>query len=148
MWGGNQHQVLHNFAIGLQNDTNLENFENTILEITSSLEEGDDEEDHVSPFEQARLLPGLGCTYTSKFIRFYRPDKYGALDSHIINAWDLPANSNGYHQFIKVLSEKYKPYLEENQIYRPEYANRSATNEWRVAEIEMAIFSWAQNSTF
>ncbi|WEE75756.1 hypothetical protein LZ683_16490 [Comamonas testosteroni] len=109
--------------------------------------------------ESALQIPGFGLTYASKLLRFLDPDRYGALDSRIRAA--LHANApavlpvildshpasmvKGYVAFTTYLTT-LKAALTAKGIERPTCAlpkSASGTTDWRAADIEMALFSWA-----
>lgn len=82
------------------------------------------------------------------------PEKYGALDSRIrgallkrnllrkINDGHINSMVDGYLEFLKLLNN-LKGRLEKQQIKKP-YDNLSNSGLWRLSEIEMALFRWAE----
>ena len=143
-WGGSQGGVLQKFNDGSGEVNLLE----LIQEIIANLD---------SPkgaISCALKLPGLGLTYASKLLRFLNPGKYGALDSRIRGAllkrkllpkiYDGNFNSmvNGYLEFLRFLNN-LKSQLEDKRVEKPN-CSLSKTGFWRLSEIEMALFSWAE----
>ncbi len=149
-WGGSQNGVLQKFEDRLGEIDLQKVLETTVTRIG----------DPRSAIEAALRLPGMGLTYASKLLRFLDPEKYGALDSRIRGALDkhvkdsgiqkiydgnLTSMTNGYASFTSYL-ENLKESLEIAEIRRPACAlplGRGNTG-WRAADIEMALFCWAE----
>jgi hypothetical protein len=145
-WGGSQNGVLQKF-----NDRSGEI--NLFKLITSVV---DKIENPKKAIESAIAIPGLGLTYASKLLRFLKPDLYGALDTRIGGALNkegnLEYNTNSqikrvesYCQFLTYLGEKKKE-LKQNEIKKPE-CSLSKKQSWRISDIEMALFRWAELNT-
>lgn len=149
-WGGSQNGVLQKFDDKIGEVNLFDMIRNTISKL-------DNPEQAI---RHALQIPGMGLTYASKLLRFLKPEKYGALDNQLRNAlhndpniqmpiiYDGNVNNmvNGYLFFINIL-EDLKNRLEQAGIDRPPCAlPRNANNNtgWRSADIEMALFSWAQ----
>jgi hypothetical protein len=105
----------------------------------------------------ALQIPGFGLTYASKFLRFLRPEIHASLDNRIRSALlkaglplsitdgHPPSMIRGYVAFQELLS-KIMGELEQAGINRPTCVlprGKSPTG-WRVADIEMALFAWAE----
>ena len=149
-WGGSQNGVLQKFDDRL-GEVNL--FD-TIAKVIAHLNSAG------KAIEAALAMPGMGLTYASKLLRFLDPEKYGALDSRVRGAleerapeanlpkiYDVNDRSmiNGYEAFIGYL-ESLAQQLEAAGIVRPKCdlpMGTSATG-WRAADIEMALFKWAE----
>lgn len=117
--------------------------------------------DNVSlALEHALRIPGCGLTYGSKLLRFLKPELHASLDSRIRAAllkagllgeiYDSSDTSmiRGYVSFIEVNSA-LKNELELAGINRPACdlpPGKSATG-WRAADIEMALFAWADKKS-
>jgi hypothetical protein len=144
-WGGSQNGVLQKFEDGL-GEVNLGEL------ITSTVEVLDD---HEQAIRVALEFPGMGLSYASKLLRFLDPAQYGALDSRIraglmqltppplqrISDGNNESMVSGYLAFLEHV-DKLKTSLAEGGIVRPECALNSG-NQWRAADIEMALFRWA-----
>ncbi|MCX5805307.1 MAG: hypothetical protein NT010_04455 [Proteobacteria bacterium] len=143
-WGGSQNGVLQKFNDG-SGEINLLQL---VQEIIANLDAPQ------RAITSSLSLPGLGLTYASKFLRFMAPEKYGALDSRIrgallkrnllrkINDGHINSMVDGYLEFLKLLNN-LKGRLEKQQIKKP-YDNLSNSGLWRLSEIEMALFRWAE----
>ncbi|MGE8066159.1 hypothetical protein [Pseudomonas sp. NPDC089569] len=106
--------------------------------------------------EKALLIPGCGLTYASKFLRFLRPEIHASLDNRIrralvkngllglITDGNDPSMIRGYVAFLELLS-KLMMELEQAHINRPDcdLPRGISPSGWRVADIEMALFAWA-----
>ncbi|MFC7297914.1 hypothetical protein [Herminiimonas aquatilis] len=148
-WGGSQNGVLQKFEDQL-GETNLQA---VIQAIVNNLH------DPKLAIDVALTLPGLGLTYASKLLRFLHPERYGALDTRVRNALLQQINHNRipkiYDGNAKSMSTGYiafnsyvnslKINLEDASINRPECALPRANGKtgWRSADIEMALFAWA-----
>lgn len=143
-WGGSQGGVLQKFN-DRSGEVNLfELVQNIIANLDSSKE----------AITSSLSLPGLGLTYASKFLRFMKPEKYGALDSRIRSAllkhnlltkiYDGNLNSmvEGFLEFQTLLNQ-LKNKLENQQVKKPA-CSLTQTGYWRISEIEMALFRWAE----
>jgi len=142
-WGGSQNGVLQKFDDGL-GEVNLYNL---MQQIVTSLDSPQD------AIAKALEIPGLGLAYASKLLRFLEPDIYGALDSRIrrglldakrlgkIHDSSMRSVVGGYVEFIGLIDElEYE--LKSAGIRKPNCA-LSSDGVWRPADIEMALFSWA-----
>jgi hypothetical protein len=143
-WGGSQNGILQKFndATG---EVNLFEVVGSIIDCLS---------DPKQSISCALRLPGLGLTYASKLLRFMKPEIYGALDSRIRKALhqegklpqihdSLPSSMvAGYVQFVTLLQE-LRNDLESKNIRKPS-CHLSKDGTWRASEIEMALFSWAE----
>jgi hypothetical protein len=144
-WGGSQNGVLQKFNDG-SGEVNLFDI---IEDIVNSLA------DPKKAISSALRLPGVGLTYASKLLRFMQPATYGALDSRIREAlkkeellpriYDGNNNSmiSGYVNFLDLI-DKIRVRLDSESIRKPP-CHLSADDNWRAAEIEMALFCWAGN---
>jgi hypothetical protein len=107
----------------------------------------------------ALQIPGCGLTYASKLIRFLRPDMHASLDGRIREAmlkagllskiYDSNESSmvRGYVAFQAFCADLVAR-LDAAKIVRPECNLPAAPTEtgWRVADVEMAMFAWADRS--
>lgn len=149
-WGGSQNGVLQKFDDGLGEVNLYDTVVKTISHLNST----------GKAIEAALAMPGMGLTYASKLLRFLHPEKYGALDRRVRGAlerraseakipkiYDGNANSmiGGYEAFIDYI-ETLKQQLDANKITRPKCAlpMGSGATGWRAADIEMALFKWAE----
>ena len=142
-WGGSQNGILQKFDDGC-GEVNL-------LELTKRVVSN--LKDPESAIAAALEFPGFGLTYASKLLRFLRPETFGALDSRIRKALFksqlLPKIADGqsasmvrgYLEFLGLL-ENLKENLQVREIARP-VSSLSGGNNWRPADLEMALFSWA-----
>ncbi|WP_213954612.1 hypothetical protein [Variovorax sp. dw_954] len=148
-WGGSQNGVLQKFDERLGEVHLYEMIAKVIANI----------QDPKAALEAALEIPGMGLTYASKLLRFLDPENYGALDSRVRGAlaehaestgvpkiYDGNLNSmvKGYVAFLKYLAHLQKQ-LAHAAIARPQCnlpAGASAM-KWRAADIEMALFRWA-----
>lgn len=147
-WGGSQNGILQKFEDGIEQHNML----HLILETVANLQSPD------KAIASALKFPGMGLTYASKMLRFFDPNRYGALDSRIRKAlldrapevlpkiYDSSNQSMvaGYLAFTKYV-DQIKAQLDEAGIVRPScelQANDSVT-QWRAADIEMALFGWS-----
>lgn len=145
-WGGSQNGVLQKFNDGCGEVNLYELIDHIAVNIDSP-------EDAITC---ALNMPGLGLTYASKLLRFMGPDTYGALDSRIRKAlldnnlltriYDGNATSmvRGYLEFL-ILLNNIKHELESRNINKPACA-LSGSCSWKPAEIEMALFCWAEDN--
>lgn len=106
--------------------------------------------------KNALQIPGCGLTYASKFLRFLRPDIHASLDNRIRRALlnesllrriadgDDQSMIRGYVAFLELLTTLLRE-LEKASIKRPdcELPRGKSPTGWRVADIEMALFAWA-----
>lgn len=149
-WGGSQNGVLQKFDDRLGEVNLYDIIAKTISELNCP----------ASAIGAALTIPGMGLTYASKLLRFLNPEKYGALDSRVRSALEKHApeakipkiydgNHNsmirGYEAFI-IYIETLNRQLEINNIVRPECTlfRGSTVTGWRAADIEMALFKWAE----
>jgi hypothetical protein len=147
-WGGSQNGALQKFEDG-SGEVNLhELMKNTISGLN----------DPGTAIAAALKFPGMGLTYASKMLRFLEPEKYGALDNRLREAFvkraprvlpnisdsSDPSMATGYVAFTKYVDD-YKSQLDAARIMRPKckLPVGLGTSEWRSADIEMALFSWA-----
>lgn len=150
-WGGSQNGVLQKFDDRLgEIDVNLYA---TLKETISHLNTP------AKAIESALKLPGMGLTYASKLLRFLDPEKYGALDSRVRGALfervhdaNLPkiydgnvrSMVKGYVAFLAYINTLERQLATAN-IQRPECGLKLGSHAgWRVADIEMALFKWAE----
>lgn len=144
-WGGSQNGVLQKFEDRL-GEVNLYQVEQDIFNNIDCPREA---------IKSALEVPGLGLTYASKMLRFIKPDIYGALDSRIRAAllkeeqlgkiYDGNKKSmvDGYCDFLDLLNG-IKQELESRGIEKPG-APSIPDSSWRAADIEMALFRWAED---
>ena len=145
-WGGDQNGVSRKFSDGLEGC----NLIASIQEVIKSLP---DTKDSIA---SALKIPGLGLTYASKMLRFFDPENFGALDGRIRKALkkytgmptvydgNNPSMERGYVWYIQYL-QNLQQQLDAQQILRPECALPlgQSPSGWRIADIEMALFTWA-----
>lgn len=150
-WGGSQNGFLQKFDDG-RGEINLYHL------IHSTVRNLADPKEAIS---SALQIPGMGLTYASKMLRFFDPEKYGALDSRLRRAlrerepeilpqiWDANINSmvRGYVAFTEYLAT-LKSRLETSEIVRPSCALSAGNSStgWRAADIEMALFQWSASN--
>lgn len=151
-WGGSQNGVLQKFDDGL-GEVNLYEAVDRIIAGLSSPEKA---------IAAALGIQGMGLTYASKVLRFLDPENFGALDSRIRGALEAEAPEakmpkiydsntksriNGYKAFIDYI-EILKGQLDVEKIPRPDCALPlgSCATGWRAADIEMALFKWAEST--
>jgi hypothetical protein len=147
-WGGSQNGTLQKFDDGI-GECNLYALVERVINNLGHPTEA---------IRAALQIPGMGLTYASKLLRFLDPCKYGALDGRIRDAFRerLPAvlprihdsyqasQIAGYSAFIVHL-DGVKLELDRSNVPRPQCALAvgSGATEWRNADIEMALFGWA-----
>jgi hypothetical protein len=99
----------------------------------------------------------MGLTYASKLLRFLDPEQFGALDNRLRDALidehdglKVPriheyeaSQLVGYMRFLEVL-KRLSADLTRQKIVRPNCSFGEETPQWRAADIEMAMFQWAQ----
>ena len=136
-WGGSQNGVLQKFHDG-SGEVNLLTLINSVLLHL---------EDPEKAIQSALVIPGMGLTYASKLLRFMKPERYGALDSRIrtvLKKHGVLQTSNdveAYVEFVGLLQDLSSRLTEEG-IRKPD-CELSSDGIWRHAEIEMALFQWA-----
>lgn len=146
LWGEGKNGPITKFEAGLGNVSLLDQIRSVIAAI----------EDPELAISQALQIPGCGLTYASKLLRFLCPEKHASLDNRIREAlfaeglleklYDSNRTSmvRGYVAFQALLLD-LKEELEVAGYPRP--ASRLAQSQsqtgWRVADIEMALFAWA-----
>jgi len=148
-WGGTQSRSLQRLRDGLGEF----HLQPTLQAVIEHLD------DPARAIETALKIPGFGLTYASKLMRFLDPDRYGALDNRIRAAVEATAPGvlpvirdsqpasmiKGYAAFTAYLAT-LKAALAADGIERPACelpAALSGPMYWRAADIEMALFSWA-----
>jgi len=147
-WGGSQNGILQRF------DENLGRIclRQALCNVIEALDRPED------AIRAALEIPAFGLTYASKLLRFLDPVRHAALDSQIrgflpelqrgfptIYDGSLNSMTAGYVEFLKVL-EDIKGQAERAGVARPECSLASAPAShcgWRNADIEMALFAWA-----
>ncbi len=146
-WGGSQNGVLEKFEDRLGEINLYDLMSETISHLSSP-------KDAIS---RALKIPGMGLTYASKLLRFLDPDTYGALDSRICRALrtrvpeaHIPAvNSDrtkvkAFEAFVDYLMH-VREQLDKANVTRPDCRlTRGSGAGWRAADIEMALFRWAE----
>ena len=149
-WGGSQNGVLQKFDDGLGEVNLFQHIEQIVNNLaTPELD-----------IKSALLVPGMGLTYASKMLRFFDPNVYGALDSRVRKALteraptaiskiydsNITSMVDGYAMFIEYLAS-LKSELERAAIVRPacELPLGNGNTSWRAADIEMALFRWAES---
>lgn len=151
-WGGSQNGVLQKFddRIGENNLYEL------MKDLIGALGDPDD------AIKKALKMPGMGLTYSTKLLRFLDPEKYGALDSRLrkaierhpgeieieipdITDGNVSSMVKGYCAFVNYV-EWLKWQLESAGIARPACGllKGNSAMGWRAADIEMALFRWAE----
>ncbi len=143
-WGGSQNGVLQKF--------NDESGEANLYELICKVVENIDDAENA--INSALEIPGFGLTYSSKLLRFMKPEKYGALDSRLrealienigkINDGKNKSMVVGYLKFLKLL-EDFRNELKNSGVKKPE-CQLSKSQDWNAAQIEMALFCWAEQS--
>ncbi|AGX88317.1 hypothetical protein [Candidatus Symbiobacter mobilis] len=149
-WGGSQNGTLQKFEDGIEQH----NIQQLVLDTVSNLSSPE------KAIEAALKFPGMGLTYASKMLRFLDPERYGALDRRIRKAFSerlpevLPKIYDAYDQsmvtgyvaFTEYL-DHLKQKLDKEIITRPKcnLPLGSGDSKWRAADIEMAIFCWAES---
>lgn len=141
-WGGSQNGVMQKFDDRLGEVNLHELLSETINHLDTPRE----------AIRSALKFPGMGLTYASKLLRFLEPEEYGAIDSRVRNAltsipkiYDGNENSmvNGYVEFFECM-KTLRGQLVAANIQRPQCELQIGTSVgWRAADIEMAIFKWA-----
>lgn len=145
-WGGDQNGVSRKFSDGLEGCNLIASIQEVIKYLPNTRDS----------ITSALKIPGFGLTYASKMLRFFDPENFGALDGKIRRALkeyiDIPAISDsskssmkkGYVWYIQYL-QNLQQQLDAQQILRPECAlpRRQSPSGWRIADIEMALFTWA-----
>lgn len=149
-WGGSQNGVLQKFDERL-GETNLREL---LTDVITNI--GDQKQ----AIEAALRLPGMGLTYASKLLRFLDPDNYGALDSRVraalqgkvapsaigkIHDGNQNSMSKGYLEFLKYVSAIGQQLDSEGIARPPCNLPTGARRGWRTADIEMALFKWAES---
>lgn len=147
-WGGGAGPRMK-FEAGLGNVSLLERIQKVVANI----------ENPTLAIQHAMRLPGFGLTYGSKLLRFLDGDRHASLDSRIRGALlaegllaritdaSTPSRISGYVSFLGLIS-KLTSGLEQAGIDRPDCdlpRGKSPTG-WRVADVEMALFAWAEHS--
>jgi hypothetical protein len=148
-WGAGKNDPRMRFEIGLGNVSLLQIFAPVVANI------GDPQK----AITAALQIPGCGLTYASKLLRFLQPDIHASLDGRIREAmlsagllskiYDSNENSmvRGYVAFQAFCAELVAQ-LDAAKITRPECSLPAAPTQtgWRVADVEMAMFAWADRS--
>lgn len=145
-WGAGKNDPRMKFEIGLGNVSLLQVFAPVVANIAEPK----------AAISAALQIPGCGLTYASKLLRFLRPDLHASLDGRIREAmlkagllskiYDGNENSmvRGYVAFQAFCADLVDR-LDAANIARPSCnlpAAPTATG-WRVADVEMALFAWA-----
>ncbi len=149
-WGGSQNGTLQKFEDGIEQQS----LRHLVLETVKNLQSPE------KAIAAALKFPGMGLTYASKMLRFFEPERYGALDSRIrkalleraptvlpkINDSSNPSMVTGYVAFTDYI-DRIKAQLNLEGIARPECAlpKGLGSAQWRSADVEMALFVWASN---
>ncbi|MHC8353836.1 hypothetical protein ACYZTL_00935 [Pseudomonas sp. LB3P81] len=148
-WGAGKNDPRMRFEIGLGNVSLLGIFAPVVANIGNPK----------AAITAALQIPGCGLTYASKLLRFLQPDMHASLDGRIreamLNAgllsriYDSNENSmvRGYVAFQAFCAELVAQ-LDAAKIARPECSLPAAPTQtgWRVADVEMAMFAWADRS--
>ncbi|MDO8776144.1 MAG: hypothetical protein Q7K57_47040 [Burkholderiaceae bacterium] len=148
-WGAGKNDPRMRFEVGLGNISLLSIFEPVVANIGSPK----------AAITAALQIPGCGLTYASKLLRFLRPDMHASLDGRIREAmlkagllkkiYDSNENSmvRGYVAFQAFCADLVTQ-LDAAKIARPGCNLLAAPTEtgWRVADVEMALFTWADRS--
>jgi len=148
-WGAGKNDPRMRFEVGLGNVSLLGIFQPVVANI----------DDPKAAITAALQIPGCGLTYASKLLRFLRPDLHASLDGRLREAmlkagllsriYDSNENSmvRGYVAFQGFCADLVAR-LDAAKIARPGCnlpAAPTATG-WRVADVEMALFAWADRS--
>jgi len=153
-WGGSQNGALQKFMDRL----GTVNLDEIITTTINNIHNNNDNE----AIRSALSIPGMGLTYASKLLRFMKPERYGALDSNIREAlierapeYQMPTirdgNTNsmvaGYLRFIEIIrtiAADIEKSPQRDRLMRPKCSlSNLEGNAWRAADIEMALFQWA-----
>lgn len=147
-WGGSQNGTLQKFEDGIEQHNLQELLHNTIADLG----------DTKRAITAALKFPGMGLTYASKLLRFLDPERYGALDSRLRDAFikripsalpaingSTPSMVTGYVAFTDYI-DSLKTQLDSKNIHRPEcrLPTGHGSGLWRSADVEMALFHWAK----
>lgn len=145
-WGEGANSPRTKFEAGLGNVSLLELFRPVVAELHNPAQ----------AIRNAMAIPGCGLTYGSKLLRFLCGDMHASLDNRIRDALLkeglLPVirDSNkksmvdGYVTFLEIIGGLISR-LESEGIARPQCQLPKGMNKtgWRVADVEMALFAWA-----
>jgi len=144
-WGAGSNDPSMKFEAGLGSVALIE----ILRQVVASLE------DPREALRAALRIPGFGLTYASKLLRFLKPEIHASLDSRIRQALqqnDLLPNIHEYdssridgYVAFQALCTDLCAQLETAGIKRPSCALLPGTTStgWRVADVEMALFAWA-----
>ena len=141
-WGGSQNGILQKFDDRL-GEVNLHELLSETIDHLDTPSEA---------IRSALKFPGMGLTYASKLLRFLDPHVYGAFDLRIRGALTNVLNMGGDMESAKVDNyvtflnyvKKLQQQLVAADIQRPRCELPiGAAAGWRAADIEMAIFKWA-----
>ncbi len=147
-WGAGSNDPTMKFEAGLGNVALLD----ILRQVEASIE------DPREAIRAALLIPGFGLTYASKLLRFLRPEIHASLDRRIRLAMHksglLPKIHDSYegsmidgYVAFQALCIDLCAQLEAAAIERPACTlgpSLSPTG-WRAADVEMALFVWADN---
>jgi hypothetical protein len=149
-WGGSQNGVLQKFDDGLG--------EVSLLGHITRIVDAVQRRSRRDAIAEALKLPGMGLTYASKLLRFIEPTIFGALDSRIRQSLTEPVLGirvpqiyddreksmvDGYEIFLDLL-DAISQELANSNIARPQCSLAPARTTWRPADVEMALFRWAE----
>lgn len=145
-WGAGSNDPTMKFEAGLGNVALIE----ILREVVESLD------DPRQAIRAALCIPGFGLTYASKLLRFLRPATHASLDRRIrlamLQAGLLPKIHDSYdgsmidgYVAFQALCADFCAELETAGVQRPgcKLVTGSAPTGWRVADVEMALFAWA-----
>ena len=146
LWGGNRHGILTKFRSGVTDPMLITAVGNVISHLATPAD----------AIADALTLPGFGLTTASMLLRFLDPEHYGILNGAIRSALqehadmppvyvgNNPSMERGYVWYIQYL-QNLQQQLDAQQILRPACALPlgQSPSGWRIADIEMALFTWA-----
>lgn len=144
-WGAGSNDPSMKFEAGLGSVALIE----ILRQVVASLE------DPREAIRAALRIPGFGLTYASKLLRFLKPEIHASLDSRIRQALQQKDLLPNIHQYDSSRIDGYVAFqalcaelcyqLETEGVQRPQCALAPGSTQagWRVADVEMALFAWA-----
>lgn len=145
-WGAGSNDPSMKFEAGLGNVALLDILRQVIASI----------DDPGEAIRAALQIPGFGLTYASKLLRFLRPEIHASLDRRIRLAMHksgmLPKIHDSYdgsmidgYVAFQAMCMDLCAQLKTGGIQRPKctLCPGPEPTGWRVADVEMALFAWA-----